>query len=144
MAHFGFWSQRVDEAHELGLGFGLAHETDQDADDEVGGEGPDGGPEVLRHIAGIAMDDVHPAAVEAGVGFDGEGEAVVQESRGGAGDEADEGSVAGGPLPEHTEEEGGEERRVDEAEDELERVHDVVEAGGGGGGGHGSQGAADG
>ena len=47
----------------------------------------------------------------------------------GAGEEAGEGGVAGGALPEHAEEEGGEERRVDDGEDELERVHDVVEVG---------------
>ncbi len=32
-------------------------------------------------------------------------------------------------LPEHAEQEGGEERGVDDGEDELERVHDVVEVG---------------
>ena len=42
---------------------------------------------------------------------------------------AGEGGVARGALPEHAEEEGGEERGVDNREDELERVHDVVEVG---------------
>jgi hypothetical protein len=42
--------------------------------------------------------------------------------------------VTGGALPEHAQQEGGEKRRVDEAEDELQRVHDVVEADGGIGG----------
>src|SRR5271168_3317413 len=52
------------------------------------------------------------------------------EERGGcAGDETGEGSVACGALPEHSQEEGGEERSVDDGEDELERVHDVVEVG---------------
>src|SRR5271168_1620612 len=54
------------------------------------------------------------------------------EERGGcAGDETGEGSVACGALPEHSQEEGGEEWGVDDGEDELERVHDVVEVGDG-------------
>ncbi len=75
------------------------------------------------------VDDGDPAAVDAGCGVVGDGEAVVDESGEGAGDEAGEGGVAGGALPEHAEEEGGEERCVDDGEDELERVHDVVEVG---------------
>ncbi len=85
-----------------------------------------------------------PAAVDAGGGIGGEGEAVVQEGSGGAGEQAGEGAVAGGALPEHAEQEGGEEGCVDQRKDELEGVHDVVEAGGGVGGGDGEQDAADG
>ena len=77
------------------------------------------------------MDDGDPAAVDAGGSVGGEGEAVVEQRGAGSGEEAGEGSVAGGALPEHAEEEGGEERRVDDREDELERVHDVVEVGDG-------------
>ncbi len=39
-----------------------------------------------------------------------------------------ESAVAGGALPEHAQQEGGEQRRVDEAEDQLQQVHDVVVA----------------
>ncbi len=75
------------------------------------------------------VDDGDPAAVDAGVGVGGEGEAVVDEGGSGSGEKAGEGSVAGGALPEHAEKESGEEGRVDDGEDELERVHDVVEVG---------------
>ena len=47
-------------------------------------------------------------------------------------------------LPEHAEQEGGEERGVDEGEDELQRVHDVVEVGDEVGGTDGERDAADG
>ncbi len=100
-----------------------------DGDDQVDGEGEDGGPEVLRHVAGVVVDDGDPAAVDAGGGVVGDGQAVVDEGGEGSGEQAGEGCVAGGALPEHAEEEGGEERRVDDGEDELERVHDVVEVG---------------
>jgi hypothetical protein len=45
------------------------------------------------------------------------------------------GAVAGGALPEHAQQEGGEQRRVDEAEDQLQKIHDVVELRGEIGGG---------
>ena len=119
-------------------------EADGDGDEEVDGEGEDGGPEVLGHVAGVGVDDVDPAAVDAGYGVRGDGEAVVEERGGGAGEQAGEGAVAGGALPEHAEEEGGEERRVDEGEDQLEDVHDVVEVGGEVGGADGERYASDG
>jgi len=75
------------------------------------------------------MDDGDPATMNAGSGSLGDGEAMVNESGEGSGDETGERCVAGGALPEHAEEEGCEERRVDDGEDELKRVHDVVEVG---------------
>ena len=131
VAFYGFGSEGVDEAYEFGLGAGLGGERNGDGDDEVGGEGEDGGPEVLCHVAGVVVDDVNPAAVDAGSGIGWDGESVVDECGEGSGDEAGEGAVAGGALPEHAEQEGGEERGVDDGEDELESVHDVVEVGDG-------------
>ena len=117
MRGFGLGGERVDETDKLRLGLGLGHEADDDGDDEVGAEGEDCAPEVLRHVAGVVVDHGDPAAVNAGVRFYGQGEAVVQHGRGGSGDEAGECTVAGGALPEHAQQESGEERRIDEAED---------------------------
>src|SRR6185312_1439919 len=127
----GLWRKRVDEADEFGFGARTGREADGDGDDEVDGEGEDGGPEVLRHVAGVVVDDVNPAAVDSWNGAGGEGEAVVEQGCSRAAEEAGEGAVAGGSLPEHAEQEGGEEGGVDNGEDELERVHDVVEVGDG-------------
>ena len=44
----------------------------------------------------------------------------------GAAQQAGEGAVAGGALPEHAQQEGAEERGVDEAEHQLEQVVDAV------------------
>ena len=63
---------------------------------------------------GSVVEDSDPAAVDAGDGIGWEGEAMVEESSYGSGEQAGEGSVTGGSLPEHAEEEGGEERGVDE------------------------------
>src|SRR5579871_799157 len=91
----------------------LRHEADDYCDDEVDGEGEDGGPEVLRHVAGIVVEDFDPAAVYADGGVVRDGEAVVQKCSAGSGEQACKGSVAGGALPEHAEEKRCEERRID-------------------------------
>ena len=77
------------------------------------------------------MEDVDPSAVDAGRVAHRQRQAVVDERSCGARDQAGEGSVAGGALGEHSQQEGGKERRVDQGEDQLQRVHDVVEAGDG-------------
>ena len=46
----------------------------------------------------------------------------------GAADQTDEGSVTGGALPEHAQQEGGKQRRVHDGKHQLQRIHDVVEA----------------
>ena len=79
MGFDGFGGEGVDEAYEFGLGAGRGDEADGDGDDEVDGEGEDGGPEVLGHVAGVVVEDGDPAAVDAGDGVGGEGEAVVDE-----------------------------------------------------------------
>ena len=38
----------------------------------------------------------------------------------------EEGAVAGGALPEHPEQERGEQRRIHESEHQLQQIHDVV------------------
>ena len=125
-------------------GRGLGGKAHDDGDDEVGAEGEDGPPEILRHVAGVVMEHGKPSAVNAGQRLDGQREAVVQHGRGGAGDEAGKCAVARRPLPEHAQQERGEERRIHEAEDQLQRVHDVVEVDGRVGGGDRQQDAADG
>ena len=54
-------------------------------------------------------------------------EAVVDSRRERAGQQAEEGAVAGRAPPEHAEQERREERRVHEREHQLQHVHDVVE-----------------
>ena len=81
----------MDQAHKLRVWFGFGDEADEDRHDEVGGEGEDGSPEVLRHVTGVVMDDSEPATVDAGGGFNGQGEAVVEHGCAGPGDEAGEG-----------------------------------------------------
>ena len=52
-----------------------------------------------------------------------------------AGQQAEKRPVPRGPLPEHAQQERGEQRGVDEAEHQLDEIHDVVEPRGGVGGG---------
>ena len=76
------------------------------------------------------MQHGDPSAVNAGVRLDGQREPVMQHGRSGARDQAGKCAVAGGALPEHAQQERGEQRRIHEAEDQLQRVHDVVEVDG--------------
>ena len=134
----------MNQADEFGLRPCLGGQAHGDGDQEVGAEGEDGPPEVLRPVAGVVVEHGKPSAVNAGQRLDGQREAVVQHGRGGAGDEAGKRPVPRRPLPEHAQQEGGEERGIDEGEDQLQRVHDVVEVAGRVGGGDRQQDAANG
>jgi hypothetical protein len=93
--------------------------------------------------ARIVVDDSDPAAVDADRLAQRQGEAMMEERAGRACDQSSEGAMPGGSLPEHAEQKRGEQRRIDEGKDELERVHDVVEAGNGVGRADGEQNASD-
>ena len=62
-------------------GFGFVKKLTMTVTMKLDGEGEDGAPEVLRHVAGIVMDYGDPAAVDAGVRFDGQREAVMEARR---------------------------------------------------------------
>src|SRR5438067_11033512 len=129
MLFHGLGCERIDQTDEFGLGPRLGGHGYANGDKQVDGEGEDSGPEVLCHVAGVGMDDADPGAVDAWRVARGNREAVVDECAEGACDESTEGTVSGGALPEHAEQKGCEQRRVDKGKDELQRVHDVVEAG---------------
>src|SRR3954453_14008802 len=94
------------------FGTGTGDQTDHNGDQKTGGPGGNGDPEVLRHGGGELMNVGDPAAFPFG-----DGNAVSHGRGQGAAEEADESAVAGSALPEHAEQEGPEEGRVDEAED---------------------------
>ena len=123
----GLGRERVNQPDQFRLGPRFGHETHHDSDDEVRAEGEDRAPEVLRHVAGIVVEDSDPSAVDAGACLDGQREPVMQHRRRGACDQPGKCAVAGGPLPEHAQEEGRKERGIHKREDQLQRVHDVVE-----------------
>src|SRR5579859_813631 len=102
MALNRFGSERIDQADQLALWTRLGDHRDRDRYDDVDNEGKDGGPEVLGHVAGILVDDVDPAAMDTGSVSERKRKAVMDESADGAGEQAQEGGVAGGPFPEHT------------------------------------------
>ena len=60
------------------------------------------------------MEDCEPGAGDACVGGNGEGEAVMEQGCGCTGEEAGEGAVAGGALPEDAQQNGGKERCVED------------------------------
>ena len=68
--------------------------------------------------------------MNAGMRLDRQRQPVMQDRRAGAGDESGKRPMASGPLPEHAQQEGRKQRGVHEAEDKLQRVHDVVEVDG--------------
>ena len=74
-----FGSERVDQADEFRFRARFGHEADDDSEDEVDGESDDGLVEIESHSAGIDVDDVDPAAVDAGGGGGRDGESMVQD-----------------------------------------------------------------
>src|SRR6185369_5043506 len=102
------FGQRINKADEFFLLARPGHKADDNGDDKAGRPCPDGGPEVLRHLAGIGVQMPEPAAFDSdGCGY-GQSESVMQGRRDGAGKQPGEGSVTGGALPEHSEQEGRE------------------------------------
>src|SRR5580658_2067417 len=67
-------SERVHQPHQFRLRSGLGCQAHDNSHNEVGTEGEDRAPEVLRHVARIVVDHCQPSAVNAGVGFDGQRE----------------------------------------------------------------------
>ena len=111
----GLGRQAEDEADQL-LRITLGREeADPDRGDEVGRPGPDGLIEIRRHVAVVGQDAGPVEDVVPGRGQD-------------AHEQAPEPAPGRGPFPEHAQEERGEERRVEEGEDELHVVHEVLEA----------------
>ncbi len=73
------------------------------------------------------MDHVsQPAAFDSDFGARGQSAAVMERSGQRAGKQSAESTVASGPLPEHSQQKRGKQRRIYESEYQLEHVHDVV------------------
>src|SRR5579862_8181877 len=125
-----FRGQGIDEALKFGVGSVLrGDQGNHDGEDEASDPGNNCEGEVLAHVAIEGEFLSNPTAFDAGRISNGEGKAVEYGGTHSAAEESKECAVTSGATPEHAEQECGEQRRVHEAKDKLEHVHDIIESG---------------
>src|SRR5260370_11548002 len=117
------FGKTVYQAVQFGFRARSGGEADQDRHDKTSGPRRDGDPEILRHGGGELIDGGDPSALAFG-----QCAAVGERRRHGAAQQAGEGGVTSGALPEHAQQEGAEERSGDDAQHHLQQVVDAVVA----------------
>src|SRR5690606_13028169 len=116
-----FGCQAVDESNQILSFLRTGEHTHEDGDDKANRKCNPCNVESLAHARVVFVELRDPSSFSSG-----NSETMHERCCAGAGDQPPECAVSRCALPEHSEEEGGEQRRIHEPENELQQIHDAV------------------